>query len=138
MMVCCCHRGPDGGAIENLKEEAPVSTAGRLSTPFILYPWKASDVGPLGYIKIPARFLEPIFGAWWMYNDQKHAANQTRDSSTALLQQYVEFPIKSAAQDFVSPVLDPLARDLGKIPNEQTSLFALQRPFNLDLPILAP
>lgn len=138
MTICSYHRSPDSGAVEHLGEEAPVSTAGRLPAPFILYPWKASDVGPLGYIKIPARFLEPVFGARWMYPDQKYAANQTKDSLTAWLQEYLEFPITSATQDLVSPVLDPLARDIGKIPNEQTSLFALQRPFNLDLPILAP
>lgn len=37
--------------------------------PFILWPWKLSDMGPIGYMKLPAIPLEFINGAWWLYDN---------------------------------------------------------------------
>eukprot|EP00884_Botryococcus_braunii_P018420 jgi/Botrbrau1/5261/Bobra.0172s0120.1 len=129
---------PDSQAVENLALEAPVSTAGRESEPLILYPWKASDVGPIGYVKIPARLFEPIFGAWWTYDSQKNAASQRKGPSTSLLQDVVEFPIADVAQDLAAPVLDPVAKEIGELPNELISPFVVQRPLGINLPIIAP
>lgn len=59
------------------------------SEPFILYPWKVSDVGPIGYIKLPAQFFEPVYGAWWLYDYRTNAAqHERRDMPTTLSQVY--------------------------------------------------
>lgn len=135
-MLCC--REPDSQAVENLALEAPVSTAGREDVPFIVYPWKASDVGPIGYVKVPARFFEPLFGAWWLYDSQSTADKQRRGPGTALLQDAIEFPIADVAQDLATPVLDPLAKGIGELPNKLKSPFIVQRPLGINLPIIAP
>jgi hypothetical protein len=135
--VCfMARRKKANNSVEQWELEAPVSTAGPTGEAFILYPWKFSDVGPVGYIKLPAHTFEPVFGAFWMYDYRKNAANEVRDAQTIQQQEQVEFPVREAAQRLVAPVLDPLAHDLGELPNELPSPFQTQAA--LGLPTKAP
>lgn len=122
--------------MEDWIKEAPVSTAGPDGEPFILYPWKFSDVGPIGYIKMPAHTFEPVFGAFWLYDYRKNAANELRDPQTIDQQEHIEFPIREAAQHIVEPVMDPIAYGLGQLPNQLPSPFQTQAALNL--PTRAP
>jgi hypothetical protein len=79
----------DPKAVENLNLEFPTSTVGvAAQQPFILYPWKPSDAGPTGFLRVPAQPFEPIFGAFWLYN-QTNPANPT---TTGLAAQVAELP----------------------------------------------
>lgn len=129
-------REAESNAVERWEDEFPVSTAGRSTEPFILYPWKFSDVGPYGYLKMPARLFEPVFGAWWLYDNRKRAETQIRDPITAKAQDDIEFPLREAAQKVAAPVLDPIARDVGQMENKVVSPFAI--PAALNLPVRAP
>jgi hypothetical protein len=104
--------------------------------PWILYPFKPSDVGPIGYIKLPARFFEPVFGAWWLYDYRKQANITGADPKTKALQERIEFPIREAAQSVVAPVVQPIVSGLGDIPNQLPSPFVIQRA--LHRPVRAP
>eukprot|EP00884_Botryococcus_braunii_P013397 jgi/Botrbrau1/22058/Bobra.0024s0068.2 len=55
-------------AVENWLQEFPTSVDGPDYPPFILWPWKWSDLGPIGYLKIPAYPFELINGVWFLYN----------------------------------------------------------------------
>jgi hypothetical protein len=122
--------------VESWEDEYPVSTNGRDTEPFILYPWKFSDVGPYGYLKMPARVFEPVFGDWWMYDYRKNAENQRRDGATTVAQEAVEFPIREAAATVATPVLDPAVRGIGNMQNHIVSPLAVDAA--LGLPVRAP
>eukprot|EP00884_Botryococcus_braunii_P015692 jgi/Botrbrau1/2806/Bobra.0125s0017.1 len=123
-------------AVESWEDEYPVSTNGRYTEPFILYPWKFSDVGPYGYVKVPARFFEPVFGAWWLYDYRKNAENQIRSPGTAVAQDAIEFPVREIAQTVATPVMDPLVRGVDALRSTRVSPFAVQQA--LGLPVRAP
>jgi hypothetical protein len=60
--------------VEDWSKEFPNSSDGDEATPIVLWPFKLSDLGPIGYIKVPALPLEPIFGAVWLYDFKKDLA----------------------------------------------------------------
>eukprot|EP00884_Botryococcus_braunii_P003413 jgi/Botrbrau1/13072/Bobra.0187s0034.1 len=94
----------DANAVENLNLEFPVGTEGPTrGQPFILYPWRPSDAGPTGFLRIPAQPFEPIFGAWWLYN-QTNPGNPT---TTGLAAQIAEIPPRIPALDPRNPVTYP-------------------------------
>lgn len=78
-------RAAGNASVENWDLEAPVSTDPS-KEPFMLYPWKPSDVGPVGNIKLPAHFWEPVIGAWWLYDYKANAEHESRDLPTTLSQ----------------------------------------------------
>jgi hypothetical protein len=45
----------------------PRSSDGK-DTPIVLWPFKLSELGPVGYLKVPAFPFEPIFGEVWRYD----------------------------------------------------------------------
>eukprot|EP00884_Botryococcus_braunii_P003414 jgi/Botrbrau1/13073/Bobra.0187s0035.1 len=61
---------PSAGSysVENWSLEFPRSVDPNYP-PFILWPWKISDMGPIGYMKLPAVPFEVINGAFWLYNN---------------------------------------------------------------------
>lgn len=70
---CAC-RAAGSEAVENWSKEFPNSSDGDDASPIVLWPFKLSELGPIGYIKLPALPLEPIFGEVWRYDFRKEIA----------------------------------------------------------------
>ncbi len=91
---CTC-RSAGPFSVENWLLEFPTATQGLDFPPFILWPWKWSDFGPIGYLKLPALPFEYINGLWFLYNPTApgeptfqllpfaQTANETRRSGMA-------------------------------------------------------
>jgi hypothetical protein len=54
------------------------------------------------------------------------------------LQVAIEFPIRQTAQRIAAPILDPLARSMGDIPNHLPSVFSGQSSNRAGLPVATP
>lgn len=90
--------------MENLNLEFPTSSEGpSKGEPFIVYPFKPSDAGPTGFLRIPAQPFEPIFGAWWLYNN----TSPSNPTTTGLAAQIAEIPPRVPILDPRNPVTYP-------------------------------
>lgn len=67
-------RAAGSDAVEDWSKEFPNSSDGDDATPIVLWPFKLSELGPIGYVKVPALPLEPIFGEAWRYDFRKDLA----------------------------------------------------------------